>query len=176
MNPADTGNLFLLKPNAAWDDSLKALAADNWALAKQQNRDTVISPYAIFPFRVITADNYKDFSKDWNQKFDAAFSAAKKEDKTLDKSRFQYDEPYAYAYTDVILSNLVKTAETYLDRIEAFEEYTDENGKLVTFADFMAALNEEFVKEKAYQAFCNLNNPESPLSQYNEWYNIVGPK
>jgi hypothetical protein len=125
---------------------------------------------------VITADNYKDFSKDWNQKFDAAFSAAKKEDKTLDKSRFQYDEPYAYAYTDVILSNLVKTAETYLDRIEAFEEYTDENGKLVTFADFMAALNEEFVKEKAYQAFCNLNNPESPLSQYNTWYNAVGPK
>jgi hypothetical protein len=49
MNPADTGNLFLLKPNAAWDDSLKALAADNWALAKQQNRDTVISPYAISP-------------------------------------------------------------------------------------------------------------------------------
>ncbi len=176
MDPADTGNLFILKPNVLWDDSLKALAADNWALAKQQNRDTIISPYAIFPFRVITKDNYKDFSDDWNKKYEDAFTAAKKQDKNLDKSKFVYDKPYAYEYTDVILRNFTEMAKTYLDRIEAFEEYTNEEGTLVTFADFLAALNEEFIQEDAYLAFCDPENPESPLSQYNTWYSKVGPK
>ena len=48
MNPADTGNLFLLKENSSMDAATKALCADNWALAKQQLRDTVVSPYLLF--------------------------------------------------------------------------------------------------------------------------------
>ena len=176
MDPADTGNLFILKPNAAWDDSLKALAANNWALGKQQNRDTIISPYAIFPFRVITANNYKDFSKTWNSMFDEAFNAAKKLDKTLEKSKFVFNEPYSYQYTDVILRNLAEVAQTYLEQIESFEEYVNDKGELVTFEDFMADLNVKFTREKAYRDFCDLTNPESPLSQYNSWYSAVGPK
>ncbi len=48
MDPADTGNLFILKENSSMDAATKALAANNWALAKQQYRDTIISPYIIF--------------------------------------------------------------------------------------------------------------------------------
>lgn len=48
MNPADTGNLFILKENSSMDDAAKALAANGWALAKQQYSDTVVSPYILF--------------------------------------------------------------------------------------------------------------------------------
>ncbi len=48
MNPADTGNLFILKENSSMDAATKALCADNWALAKQQLRDTVVAPYLLF--------------------------------------------------------------------------------------------------------------------------------
>lgn len=48
MDPADTGNLFILKENSSMDEATKALAANDWALAKQQYRDTIISPYTLF--------------------------------------------------------------------------------------------------------------------------------
>ncbi|MBQ7779007.1 MAG: hypothetical protein IJ404_00795 [Clostridia bacterium] len=48
MNPQDTGNLFLLKENSSMDAATKALCANNWALAKQQLRDTVVAPYLLF--------------------------------------------------------------------------------------------------------------------------------
>ncbi len=48
MNPEDTGNLFILKENSSMDAVTKALCADNWALGKQQLRDTVVAPYLLF--------------------------------------------------------------------------------------------------------------------------------
>ncbi len=48
MNPADTGNLFILKENSSMDAATKALCANNWELAKQQLRDTVVAPYLLF--------------------------------------------------------------------------------------------------------------------------------
>ncbi|MBO5040147.1 MAG: hypothetical protein J6D09_03515 [Clostridia bacterium] len=48
MNPQDTGNLFLLKENSSMDEATKALCANNWELAKQQLRDTVVTPYQLF--------------------------------------------------------------------------------------------------------------------------------
>ena len=48
MNPQDTGNLFLLKENSSMDEATKALCKDEWKLAKQQLRDTVVAPYLLF--------------------------------------------------------------------------------------------------------------------------------
>ncbi len=48
MNPADTGNLFLLKENSSMDEATKALCRDNWALGKLQLRETIVAPYTLF--------------------------------------------------------------------------------------------------------------------------------
>ncbi len=48
MNPADTGNLFILKENSSMDERTKALCANNWELGKKQLRDTVVAPYLLF--------------------------------------------------------------------------------------------------------------------------------
>ena len=48
MNPEDTGNLFILKENSSMDVATKALCKDDWKLAKQQLRDTVVAPYLLF--------------------------------------------------------------------------------------------------------------------------------
>ena len=48
MNPADTGNIFLLKENSSMDETTRALAKNDWAVAKVHYRDTVVNPYLKF--------------------------------------------------------------------------------------------------------------------------------
>jgi len=180
MDPADTGNLFLLKPNNEMSADMLALLENEWALGKQQNRDTVFSPYSYFNFKVITEDNYKTYSDAYAAMYKEALDAAKAEaegkGKDFDESKFVFNAEYPYEFTNVILANLDKLCEEYIAKIEGFEEYTDENGNLVTFRDYLTILGAAFEQEEAYLAFCNPENPESPLSQYNAWYAACGPK
>ncbi len=178
MDPADTGNLFLLKANNEMSAEMLALLENDWALGKQQNRDTVFSPYSYFNFKVITKDNYKTYSDVYAAMYEEALNAAKDaaNGKEFDEKKFVFDAEYPYEFTDVILADLAEVSAEYMTKIEAFEEYTDENGVLVTFRDYLAILAAEFEQEEAYLAFCNAENPESPLSQYNAWYTSRVPQ
>ncbi len=64
MNPADTGNMFLLKENSDMDEKTKALCANNWELAKQQYREMVVSPYFLFKpsFEGLNLEGFKEVS------------------------------------------------------------------------------------------------------------------
>ena len=177
MNPADTGNLFILTPNTGMSATVLKLAENDWALGKQQLRDTVTSPYAMFDFRVVTEKNYKTTSPTYLKNYAAALAAAKEEQgKGFDESKFVYDEPYSGTYTDVILSELVKLSEEYMKKIEAFEEYTDESGDTVTIKDYIKQLRKEFEANEYYQLFTDAKNEDSPYSQYNAWYTKAGPQ
>lgn len=177
MNPADTGNLFILTPNTGMSATVLKLAENDWALGKQQLRDTVTSPYAMFDFRVVTEKNYKTTSPTYLKNYAAALAAAKEEQgKGFDESKFVYDEPYSGTYTDVILSELVKLSEEYMKKIESFEEYTDESGDTVTIKDYIKQLRKEFEANEYYQLFTDAKNEDSPYSQYNAWYTKAGPQ
>ena len=177
MDPADTGNLFILTPNTGMSETVLKLAENDWALGKQQLRDTVTSPYAMFDFRVVTEKNYKTTSPTYLKNYAAALAAAKEEQgKGFDESKFVYDEPYSGTYTDVILSELVKLSEEYMKKIEAFEEYTDESGDTVTIKDYIKQLRKEFEANEYYQLFTDAKNEDSPYSQYNAWYTKAGPQ
>ena len=45
MNYADTGNMFILEPNASMSPEMLALAENDWELAKVQYRDAAINPF-----------------------------------------------------------------------------------------------------------------------------------
>ncbi len=177
MDPADTGNLFLLTPNTGMSEAMLKLAENDWALGKQQLRDTITSPYAMFDFRIVTEKNYKTTSPTYLKNYAAALAAAKDEQgKSFDESKFVYDEPYSGTYTDVILSELVKLSDEYMKKIESFEEYTDESGDIVTIKDYIKQLRKEFEANEYYQLFVDTKNEDSPYSQYNTWYSKAGPQ
>ncbi len=48
MDPADTGNLFILKENSSMDEETKLLAANSWELAKLQAREALVPYYFLF--------------------------------------------------------------------------------------------------------------------------------
>lgn len=177
MDPADTGNLFILTPNTGMSEAMLKLAENDWALGKQQLRDTITSPYAMFDFRIVTEQNYKTTSPTYLKNYAAALAAAKEEQgKSFDESKFVYDEPYTGTYTDVILNELIKLSDEYMKKIESFEEYTDESGDVVTIKDYIKQLRKEFEANEYYQLFVDAKNEDSPYSQYNAWYTKAGPQ
>ena len=59
MNYADTGNMFILQPNTSMSPEMLALAANNWALAKQQYRDAYVNPFTV-PYMKFTMTYYDE--------------------------------------------------------------------------------------------------------------------
>ncbi|MBE6621755.1 MAG: hypothetical protein E7630_02250 [Ruminococcaceae bacterium] len=179
MDPADTGNLFLLTPNNRMSKAELALAANDWALGKQQYRDTVVSPYCVFDFRIITADNYKTQSYVYKEMYEEALAEAKAqakaEGKKFDASKFEFDAAYPQTYTDEILAGLETVTASFVERLQNFKEYKDEDGNLVTMKDFLKILYKEMSADDSYKMFSDQKNPDSPLSQYVKWYATYGP-
>ena len=188
MDPADTGNLFLLTPNTAMSEQMKKLAENDWALGKQQYRDTVSGPYSMFNFRIITADNYKTESPYYLALYQAAYDEAKEIAKAEAKENkkkfneaefaasFEFDAEYPFAYTPDILNGLQELSDEIMKRIAEFEEYEDEDGEIVTLKSFLRTLRVEFDNNEWYKKMTDQENPDSPLSQYNTWYGEYGPK
>ncbi len=180
MNPADTGNLFLLWVNEDMTPEMRALAENNWALAKQQYRDTITSPYAMFNFQIVTAENYKTTSAYYQSRYNAALDAAKKEAKAngtaFDEKSFVFEEEYPFEFTDTILTHLIALSAEYEEKINAFEEYTDEDGEVVTLKSYIKQLRKDFESDEYYQLLIDEENPDSPLSQYNTWYAANAPQ
>ncbi len=181
MDPADTGNIFLLKPNDQMTPEMLTLAENEWALGKQQYRDTIISPYAMFNFKIVTAENYKTQSIVYEEMYEEALDAAKAEAKEkgekFDITKFEFDAEYPYEYTDVILDEIVKLSQEYFKKLEDFEEYVDEDGELVTMKDYVKILRKEIDQTNEwYNKLIDNENLDSPFSQYNNWFSESGPQ
>jgi hypothetical protein len=156
------GNQFMMTPSADLSDSMKALAADNWALAKKQNLDMAYDPY--LGFRL----NYTATDKEGN------VSDLKSSDMTIKQ----------------IMDGVVESSKDFLKQIEEFRPYEQEvteqyyvktsTGdieqrertvmKTVTIDDFVADLTAQ-AKADIYIAAClNTGDDNSPVAQYTSWY------
>ncbi len=179
MDPADTGNLFLLKPNSSMSETMLRMAADNWKLGKVQYQDTVVSPYALFDFKLITEENYKTDSPVYAELYEKALAKAKadakKEGIEFDETTFEYNEPYPHIFMDVALEELQKLSDHYMELIENFEEYEDEEGNIVTFSDYLRIVRKEFEADEYYKAFTDTKNDDSANRQYSNWWTENDP-
>ena len=173
MDPADTGNLFLLKPNDRMTEAELALAENNWALGKQQYRDTIISPLALFDFRVVTAENYTTTSRVYKDMYQKALkeaeAEAKKNNQKFDASTFEFQAEYPHKFTDEILKEYAAVGAECMQKIENFEEYVDDNGNRVDIQKFIQQLKLTTYTNPAYVLMIATND-DSPLGQYNYWY------
>ncbi len=162
MNLNYVGNQFMMTPSADLSDSMKALAADNWALAKKQNLDMAYDPY--LGFRL----NYTATDKEGN------VSDLKSSEMTIKQ----------------IMDGVVESSKDFLKQIEEFRPYEQEvteqyyvktsTGdieqrertvmKTVTIDDFVADLTAQ-AKADIYIAAClNTGDDNSPVAQYTSWY------
>ena len=156
------GNQFMMTPSADLSDSMKALAAENWALAKKQNLDMAYDPY--LGFRL----NYTATDKEGN------VSDLKSSDMTIKQ----------------IMDGVVESSKDFLKQIEEFRPYEQEvteqyyvktsTGdieqrertvmKTVTIDDFVSDLTAQ-AKADIYIAAClNTGDDNSPVAQYTSWY------
>ncbi|MDD6798870.1 MAG: hypothetical protein PUE85_00400 [Firmicutes bacterium] len=161
MDYRNTGNMFILKPNSSMSEEMLKYAENDWAYAKQQNLDMQCSPYIFFDLNYITEDNWvKEATIDWV--------------KDENGNKISPTE-YPYTYTAEIISDLEKVCDEYKKKIDTFEEYTDENGNLVTISDYIRQLNTEIKDLDEYKKFVDQKtNLDSVWSQYNEWFAEYG--
>ncbi len=175
MDPADTGNMFIMTPNEEMSERVLSLAANGWEKAKKEMRDVIVSPYCMFDYRIITADNYKTTSRVWAKMYSDAYEEAKKAE-NFDPSKFVFDKPYPGVYTQDIIDKLVEVGVGYREKVESFVEYVDENGVTVTISDYAKTVRNEFEKEDMYVEFSNIDNIDAPYTQYTTWYSEYGIK
>lgn len=176
MDYKNIGNLFLLTPCDDMSEEMLKLAKNNWAEAKQHSLDTIDSPFTGFSLKKITKDNYKETSAVYKEAYDKAVSAAKtaafEAGETFDESTFTFKFTYPYEYTDKILEEVEKLSDKYLDKLNNFKEgaILDEYGDPVDFKDYVKMIRKEFEAEDWYKIYADADNPDSPLQQYNAWY------
>ncbi len=173
MNPADTGNMFIMTPNSEMSEKVLALAENGWEKAKLEARDVIISPFCMFDLRDVTEDNYKTVSRAWAQMYNEAFEAAKKAE-NFDASKFTYDAKYPYKYTADMISRIVELGKEAYQKIDEFVEYTDEEGNKVTISDYARELRTALEKDEMYVAYIDTGNLDAPYIQYTEWYKTYG--
>ncbi len=176
MKPENTGNIFILKPNSSMSEEMLRLSENDWALGKQQYRDTIITSYSLFDFRIVTEENYKTDSLVYLKQYEEAYNAAKKaQGKNFNPSEFQFDAEYEQEYTDVILAELEKVCDQYMEKINSFKGY-DDNGNKVTITSYIRSIANELKENEYYKMFMDENNLDAPFTQYENWYKENGAK
>lgn len=195
MDPADTGNLFLLYPNASMSEEMLALAANNWELAKAQYRDTVHSPYLAFDFKVVSSENFREVSPWYKKTYLSAYNNAYAEkiaelkaeakkngqkfneadfDEKTFKKEFEADyisknKYYSWSSIAVALEEFEELSADILARIEAYDASVDGDWNA-----FLEALNTEMMEANAYLNLMDLAHPDSLLAQYSDWRDLNG--
>lgn len=179
MNYADTGNMFLLEPNAKMSEHMLELSANDWELAKTQYRDTVFSPYIKFGLEYITEDNYKDgewYDMIYDQRLEEALVSAKSEAEAkgeeLDEKAFKnnfkenFSAEYEVGYTSDLLE---KVSELSSQAYEALMAY-DPGSAEITFEEHAAVIADNFISNDEVINFISSDrNPDSPVAQYLAW-------
>lgn len=176
MKPENTGNIFILKPNDQMSEKMLKFAENDWELGKQQYRDTIITSYSLFDFRIVTEENYKTDSLIYLKQYEEAYNAAKKaQGKKFNPSEFKFDAEYEQEYTDVIIAELIKVCDEYAEKINSFKGY-DDDGNKISITSYIRNISNQLKENEYYKMFVDENNPDAPLTQYENWYKENGPK
>ena len=148
MNYEDTGNMFILKPNTSMSKEMLALAANNWALAKQQYRDASVNPYTT---------PYVQF-------------ALKYYDNTNCASSVWYSDNFAYN-----MAQLVAEFDDYKAGLEAAiaEEQAKVDAENEANKDKNGWVNKEVDVQKITESFTTAFVKQFEASEEGEWYKAV---
>lgn len=148
MNYADTGNMFILKPNASMSKEMLALAANNWALAKQQYRDASVNPYTT-PFVQFALKYYDDSNS---------------------ASSVWYSDLYAYN-----MAQLVAEFDDYKAGLEAAiaEEQAKVDAENEANKDKDGWVNKEVDVQKITESFTTNYVKQFEATEDGEWYKTV---
>ncbi|MCR5262232.1 MAG: hypothetical protein K6D94_00040 [Clostridiales bacterium] len=156
------GNQFMMTPSSDMSDSMKTLAADNWALAKKQNLDMAYDPYLGFLLNYTSTDKEGNVSElkssemTIKQIMDGVVESSKDFLKQIDEFM-----PYEQ---EVVETYYVKTAAGDIEQRERTVT------KEFTIDDFISELTAA-AKADIYIAAClNSGDDNSPVAQYNSWY------
>ncbi len=146
MNPSYTGNQFLMKQSSEWSEELLALSANDWANAKIQNRNVIVSPYLPFVLKYYTEEDFEES-----------------------------EETYTGLYTQEMVDQIVAASKEYTEKLFDFEPYVDESGKEVTYTDYIKQVAKEFGALEAVTQALDTTNEYSIYKQYLNWYNEKYP-
>lgn len=188
MDPADTGNMFIMAQNSEMSDMMLDLSANDWENAKQQNLYTIKSPYTFFNMSYITEENYWKLSEYWTYTDTEEFNKLAGIDLDLDdeidteakrQAARELDPFFDYPcyYTEEIIDNVCKQSQTIYNSII---NYTGND--VEAYIKTMAA---EFESSTYYKAFTASEtgtiegstklgpNADSPVAQYSRYFDIM---
>lgn len=189
MNPADTGNMFIMAQNSEMSDVMLSLSANDWENAKQQNLHVIRSPYTFFKINYITAENYWKTSNYWKYTDVEEFNRLAGIDTNLDdaadiekkrEAARELDPFFAYPcyYTSDIVDNVCRQSQSIYNNIV---NYTGND-----IEAYISTLRTEFESSVYYRAFTaaetgeineatsNIGpNADSPAAQYTIYYEIM---
>ncbi len=69
-----------------------------------------------------------------------------------------------------ITEEINRLSEEYLEKIWNFEGYVDEEGKAYTLMEYMELLAEELSNNKIFETALDVEEEDSPITQYATWY------
>jgi hypothetical protein len=176
MNPLHTGNQFKLWTNSSMTESELALAENNWEIAKLHNFNSAVNPYLGFMIKPEPEPDEKDAEK--------ASEA--------DEAEAEDEEAVEFMKVEDILAGLEALSDEYFEKLNDYKgEYTDQIENVTTDADgnevteieevvidaaaYIDILAGEIAEDQYMIAATDTENPNSPVSQYNSWYDVKYP-
>ncbi len=143
MDPAYTGNQFIMYQNDRMTEQELALSANDWELAKKQNTELVASPYLGFS-ALTTEVLYED---------------------TEGMSESQYS-------TAQMLEEIKKLSDEYMAKVDQYDAYVAANGAM-EYDAYLTMLGKEMSSNVYLKAAVSNKYTNSPFARYVAWYKFT---
>ena len=140
MDPAHTGNQFIMYQNDRMTEAELALSADEWALAKKQNTEMVASSY--LGFSALTTEVIFDDTEGMKE---SEYSTAE------------------------MLAQVQQLSDQYLAKIDEYDAYVAANGA-ISYLDYLEKLGSEMAANPYLKAALSNKYTNSPFARYVAWY------
>lgn len=162
MNPEYCGNMFLTYQNDKMSADELAVSADNWALGKQQNLDSIASPY--LTFSPITTDVY--FEEEDTMTY---YTFADEDPVDEDASEAEL-EALSIQRRERMMADIIEASDKLEEKLEAF------NGTGEELTAYLNTLAKEFNENESFAASSVKSYFDSAFARYIAWHNITYPK
>lgn len=140
MNPIYTGNQFIMYQNDQMTEQELMLSADDWSLAKEQNKDLVASSY--LGFSALTTEVIFE------------------DEEGMSESEYSTAE---------MLEEVQKLSDEYMAKINQYDAYVAANGA-IEFEDYLEMLGKEMSANAYLKAALGNKYTNSPFARYVAWY------
>jgi len=177
MNPAYTGNQFLMERSADMDEHTLLLAANKWELAKAQNLDMVFNPYLGFTLKYETKTKDKEGEETIESlKVGANYTVGQVIEGLERVSKGYIDQLYSFKdefWTEEVEEPYKVRNSTTGEVEDRVRMITVEKSSLIK--DKIADLAKTVTADPYVTAALDAKEANSPLSQYTTWQTAKYP-